>query len=364
MKSRNSYVEINIDNYYSNLDYIKNKVNTEIMAVVKSNAYGCGLLEMTEYAMEKGVKRFAVAFFEEAQEILSNKLECEILILNYLDENNFIEAVTNGFRITLYSYEQIIAYYDKDKTLFKKAKYHLYLNTGMNNIGCDEEEAEMIIKFLNEKNVFLEGIYSHFSSADSDDEFTLKQYICFKDFIEKQILKGIDFKEKHISNSAAIIKYGNRFECDYVRSGMALYGLQPEISINNNNIKNVITWKSIVAKTRYLKSGDRISYGKNYIAEKDIKIAVIPIGYGDGYKMAASNRGYVLINGRRCNIRGMVCMDQITVECDDTVKNGDEVILIGEGIRAEEVAAFSNTIADDIVCSVSNKIPRIYKKKS
>ena len=365
MLSRNTYIEINRENYISNYSYLKQRSATELMPVIKGNGYGCGIVEIAKLNEKLGAKITAVAFLEEAVELREAGVKTDILIFNYLNSCYFAKAVEIGAVITLYSKKQIREYINENRAAFLAGRYHLNINTGMNNIGADFEEAEEIIKEAFSAGVKIEGVYSHFAAADGDEARTEAQYMKFMEFIKKMEKSGIFFEKKHIGNSAAVINYGNRYSLDYVRCGMALYGLQPDIKRADSNIKNVISWKSSVIKVRELKKGERINYGERYLSEENSRVAVIPVGYSDGYKMGNSNRGTVIIRGKKFPVIGAVCMDQITVKCDRTVSEGDEVILMGESgnikITAEDIAFSAETIADDIICSISSKIPRIYK---
>lgn len=365
MLSRNTYIEINTKNYISNYLYLSHRAKTELIPVIKGNGYGCGIIEIAKLNEKLGAKITAVAFLEEAVEVREAGIKTDILIFNYLNSSYFAKAVEIGAIITVYSINQLKEYNNENRATFLSGRYHLNINTGMNNIGADFEEAEEIIKEAFLAGVKIEGVYSHFAAADGDEERTEAQYIKFMEFIKKMEAQGIFLKKIHIANSAAIINYGNRYSMDYVRCGMALYGLQPNTNRRDSNIKSVISWKSSVIKVRDLKKGERINYGDKYLSKENIRVAVIPVGYSDGYKMGNSNKGMVIIKGKKFPVIGAVCMDQITVKCDKTVLEGDEVILIGESgnvkITAEDIAFSSETIADDIICSISSKIPRIYK---
>ena len=366
MLSRNTYIEINIKNYIENLKKTEEITGTRVIPVIKCNAYGCGAIEIAKASEEVRIDFMAVAFLEEAEKLRENGIKSKILIFNALFPEFLEKVVDKNYIITIYSIEQIKKYIELKKEAANKIKYHININTGMNNLGVNVDELEKLIKIIKENLLEIEGIYTHFSSADSDMENTKKQYELLKS--AEKILKkaGVEFKYKHAANSAAALSYGKEYCMDYVRIGMALYGIQPSILKKAEWIKNVITWKSSVSNIRIIKAGETLNYGKNFKALKEMKIAVVPVGYGDGYKMGMSNGGYVFIKNRKCYIKGVVCMDQITVEIpnDLEVNIEDEVIILGGSgenrISVEEAAGIARTIPDDIICSISKEIPRVY----
>lgn len=368
MLSRKSYVEINIKNYIENLKKIEEITGRIVIPVIKCNAYGCGAVEIAKVSEKAGKDFMAVAFLEEAERLRENGIKAKLLIFNALFPEFLEKAVDKNYIVTIYSVEQIKKYIELKKEEAKKLKYNININTGMNNLGVNIEELSELVEIIKDNLIEVEGIYTHFSSADSDVENTKKQYELLN--LAEKIIKesGVNFKYKHAANSAAAVNYGKEFCMDYVRSGMALYGIQPSIIKKAEWIKNVITWKSSVSKVRVIKAGETLNYGKNFKALKDMKIAVIPVGYGDGYKMGMINGGYVLIKNKKCYIKGVVCMDQITVEVPDELEvneGEDAVILGGTGeniISVEESAIIAGTIPDDIICSISREIPRVYIK--
>jgi alanine racemase len=230
----------------------------------------------------------------------------------------------------------------------------------MNRVGVKVEEAKKFYKNLLESGFKVEGIYTHFAVADSlkkeDIEFTKRQY-------EKFSSLDIDVPIKHVCNSGAsitgIVPYHN-----YVRLGIASYGLMPSNEVIDEHLKPVLVWRSIVSHVKYIEKGESVSYGRTFVADRKMKVATIPVGYADGYWRHLSNNGEVLINGKRRKILGRVCMDQFVVEGED-VNEGDEVILIGaqdkEKITAEEIAEKVGTINYEVTCRISKRVPRIYK---
>lgn len=367
MFSRNTYLEINLKNYIDNLRSIEKSSNSKVIPVVKCNAYGCGAVEIADISEKAGINLIAVAFLEEAEKIRNSGINSEILIFNCIRENFIEKIIENNFIVTIYSKEQIKNYIKFNQKSAVKIKYHININTGMNNLGINIEELDELAEIIQKYNLNTEGIYTHFSDADRDEEYTRKQYKILNQAEKILMDKRIKIKVKHVSNSAAVVSdYEKDFKTDYVRSGMALYGIQPLKNKEITWIKDVITWKSSVSKVRVIDKGESLNYGKSFTSPQKMKIAVIPVGYGDGYKMGMSNCGYVVIKNYNCYIRGVVCMDQITVEIPEEIEviEGEEVILLGKsyGISAEKIAEISGTIPDDVICSISREIPRVYIK--
>lgn len=327
------------------------------MPVVKADAYGHGAIMLSKAAEKMGIDYLAVAFLEEALELRRNGIRTKILVFNYVEKDYVRLAVDNKITLTMLSWEQLEDY----KDLNEKPVVHINIDTGMNRVGIKPEYAKKYYEKLLEYGFEVEGIYTHFAVADSlrneNIEFTKKQYQQFSSV-------DIDVPIKHVCNSGAsisgVVPYHN-----YVRVGIASYGLMPSNEVYDTNLKPVLSWKSVVSHVKYIEKGESISYGRTFIADKKIKVATIPVGYADGYWRHLSNIGQVLINGKRRKILGRVCMDQFVVEADENVKIGDEVVLIGkqgnEHITAEEIADKVGTINYEVTCRISKRVPRKYK---
>ena len=326
------------------------------MPVVKADAYGHGAVMLSKAAERIGIDYLAVAFLEEALELRRNQIRTKILVFNYVEKDFVKIAVENNITLTMFSWKQLEDY----KNLKEKPVVHINVDTGMNRVGVKIDEARKFYKKLLENSFEVEGIYTHFAVADSlkkeDIEFTKKQY-------EKFGSLDIDVPIKHVCNSGAsitgIVPYHN-----YVRLGIASYGLMPSNEVKDEHLKPVLTWKSVVSHVKYIEKGESVSYGRTFIADGKMKVATIPVGYADGFWRHLSNIGEVLINGKRRKILGRVCMDQFVVE-GEGVNEGDEVILIGtqgnERITAEEIAEKVGTINYEVTCRISKRVPRIYK---
>ncbi|KAF2955768.1 alanine racemase [Marinitoga sp. 38H-ov] len=364
MLDRKTFAEININNYIHNINFIKNKTKTEVIPVLKADAYGHGATQLAKVVENIGIKLIAVAFLGEGINIKKNGVNIETLVFNYATPKSIKENI-DGYIYTIGSLEQLtelINFFGKN---IKKIKFHLNINTGMNRMGIDIYNLDKIISLIKEYNINIHGAYSHFATADNLDDFIKEQYNNFISAIKYIEDSNINIPVKHICNSAASLFFPE-YSLDYVRPGIATYGMQPSDIKIEKELKPVLTWKSTVARVGLLKKGESVSYGRTYFAKETIPTATIPVGYADGYFRQLSNKGYVLIQGKRCNIIGRVCMDQFVVETTqlNNVKLGEEVILIGKQkdniISAENLASLAGTINYDITSKITKRVPRIY----
>ena len=362
---RDVFAEINLGAIKHNLTEIRKHIQpaAKLCAVVKANAYGHGAIEVSKIAQEVGADFLAVATCEEGLELRRAGFKLPILILGLIPENAIKISVENNLTMTVcdFDFAKKISEIAQEKNIF--AKVHLKVETGMGRIGIFPEKAvEVAEKISKLPNVELEGIFTHFSDADSIDKtFTLKQLELFKSTCEKIAERGIKIKIRHIAESAAILEIPEA-HLDMVRSGIITYGLYP-----SNEVQKTIKLKSamkLVAKIAYLKkipAGTSIGYGREFIAEKDSVIATLPLGYADGYIRAYKNF-HVEVNGKIAPIAGRVCMDQVMVDVTEipNVKIGDEVILFGgEKISIDDAAEHLNTINYEVTCLISNRVPRV-----
>lgn len=354
-----NWVEINLNRLKDNYNYIKTQTHSPICAVIKADGYGIGSYEIAKELEELGVTMFAVAFLKEAVELRSFGIKSEILILNYVSLERLNLEKDDKFIFTIYSLEQLDSY--KGLKSLSRIRFHIKINTGMNRLGINNSEVDRLIDRIRRDKINIEGIYSHFAHIE-DEVFTEMQYnefVRISENFEKSLNKKLI---KHISNSGATLKYSN-YNFDFVRIGMGLYGLQP-LKAKVSQIKGIVTWKSIISAIRTVSKGESISYGRE-VLEKDKIIGIVPVGYSHGYMRQLSKEAYVLVNGTKAKILGKIFMDQMIIDVSDLKKVafGDEVILLGDGLEAEAIAEFSNTIADDIISKISPRIERVFIKE-
>lgn len=365
-----TWAEISKSAIINNLNEIKSRAGgAGIMAVVKANAYGHGV-DITAPILEQyGADRFAVSNIEEALSLREYGIKKPILILGYTPVEYVKSLVDNDISQCVYS----IDYADKlsDMAVSKNVtvKAHIKFDTGMARIGFDLRNDETsgiseAISAAKMPGLSAEGVFTHFSSADSDSseniEFTKKQFDRFQKGVQSLKDAGIDLKYVHCDNSAAVCR--GKYTCDIVRPGIILYGLSPDKEFDTDlNLVPVMELKSVVSLVKTIKKGDVVSYGRTYKAKKDMKIATVAAGYADGYPRKLSNKGEVIIKGKRAKIVGRICMDQFMIDVSDIdgVTMGDEVILFGKELLVDEIADMCDTINYEIVSLITPRVPRV-----
>lgn len=366
-KLRSTIAKINLRYLRYNLNYIKQYAsNAKIMAVVKANAYGHGIVDLSKFLNTEGVDFFGVAFTDEGAILRESGIKDHILVL-VPDANGDAENICN------YELDVAVSSLDFCNKLSEFAKKqnkiietHLYIDTGMSRDGIfPDESVDFMTKFSQFSNLKMTGICSHFASSDSDIDFSLFQLKKFKDCLSNLNLAGYNFKYIHMANSSAIFEFPDA-HFNMVRPGLSLYGYSYK---NKNNIskylKPILSLSTKVISTRTIKKGDSVGYNRTFISDKETKIATIPIGYGDGYSRHLTNKSQCLIKGKTYNLVGTVCMDESMIDIGfDDINIGDEVVLIGSQensfIGADLLAKQSGTITYEIITSLSARVPRFY----
>lgn len=367
-----AYIDLDAVKYNISNIRAKTDKNAGIIGVVKADAYGHGAFEAAEILLENGADWLAVAMIDEAVNLREKGIDAPILILGYTPSSRFEDVINYNIIQAVYDYNEALALSKEAERLNKKAVVHIKIDTGMGRIGyrVNEESADEIVKISELPLIEVNGMFTHFSTADETDKtYTLEQknkFILMDDMLSK---RGLDIPVKHAYNSAAIIDFdGPMF--DMVRPGIILYGSYPSDEVNKNNlsIKPVMSIKSHISYVKTINAGDSVGYGRTYKAELTRKIATIPVGYADGIIRAYAKGGYVLINGKKAPIVGRICMDQFMVDVTDVgeVNINDEAVLLGkqgeEVITAEEIASVLNSISYEFFCTLSKRIPRVYVK--
>lgn len=371
--TRPTWLEINLDNLIHNYHEIKSKLkeDTDLMAIVKSDAYQHGAEMIVKALKDEGVKRFGVAHLSEALHIRKYQKDVEILMMGYTPDFLAKVAIENNITMTIYLKDQAEYFKEVAKELNKTAKVHIKIETGMNRLGFMPtlENIETIVEICGMENIEVEGIFSHFAVADKNRLYTNDQMRKFKFVLDELEKTGINIKIRHIMNSPALMNF---YDCGYdmMRAGVMLYGIYPFADADKNflKLKGLITLKSTVSHIKEISKGQKLSYGLTYEAEKTTKIATIPLGYGDGFSRKLSNVGRCIINNKFAPIVGRICMDQLMVDVTDIdVKRDDEVIFIGKSgdkeITIEEIANNIGEISESTVCMFSKGLPRVYIKE-
>lgn len=358
---KRTWAEININSLIDNINTAKRISDNKVIAVIKADGYGCGAVPIAHIAQSLQVGWFAVSNLQEALELRNNGINGHILILGYTPP----ECAP---LLTKYNISQCVFSYDYSYQLMQYSKgnikIHIKLDTGMSRIGfnCRTEdfyELNDVINVLSFNCFEFEGIFTHFSTADCDIDFNLKQYELFKKGVSLIKSKGYSPIVTHCCNSTATYRQPQMHN-DLCRVGISLYCKNPDF--DNNYYKDIITLKSVVSMVKKISSGDAVSYDRTFVAKKDMMIATISAGYGDGYRRSLSNKAYVLVNNKKAKVLGNICMDQFIVDVTDcgTVNIGDEVILFGSQIPIYETASFADTIRYEITCGITPRVPRVY----
>ena len=369
------YAKIDLDAIEHNIALVKQKIaaNTKLMLVVKADAYGHGAVVIAK-EFEKIADYLGVAEINEALELRAAGIKTPILILGYTSPHCFESAVKNDITLTIFRYENAKVLSETAMKLGKTAKVHFAVDTGMSRIGfcVSEEEADSAAEAAKLPNIVVEGIFSHFAKADSIDKTPSEvQRILFECFLGRLEQRGVRPPIRHFNNSAGILSFQNDY--DMVREGIILYGLYPseDICAQFGGLYDIRPAMELITHISHIKTLDAhqgIGYGYTYVTEKTIRVATIPVGYADGYPRALSNRGEVLIHGKRCPILGRVCMDQMMVDITEIpeAKIEDPVVLIGKDgnvrISAEEVGEAAYSFNYELVCGIARRIPRIYTR--
>lgn len=370
--TRPTWMEIDLDNLIYNYKQIKKTIGeeTEIMSIVKADAYGHGSVRIVKTLMDEGAKRFGVAHLSEALHIKKYVKEAEVLVMGYTPDFLAEKAIKNNVTLTVYLKEQAELFSKTAKSLGKTAKLHIKLETGMNRLGFmpTEENIKNIIDIYNMDNIQVEGIFTHFPASDDNPEYTREQVKKF-DFVCSQLEKeNINIKIKHISNSAAVMNFPQYYR-DMVRAGVIIYGVYPfpEADREYLKLKPILSIKSTIAHVKEIEKGHKVSYGLTYEAKKRTKVATIPIGYADGYSRDLSNIGNCIVKNTLVPIIGRICMDQLIIDVTGLdVNRDDQVILIGSSedkeISLEDISAQINQIPASLLCMFTKRLPRVYVK--
>jgi alanine racemase len=374
MKSQNlmTWAEVDLDAIARNARGLKECVGeeTELMAVVKANAYGHGAVPVARTALENGATRLAVNRALEGVELRQAGITAPVLILGYSLPSEAETVVRWDLTPTVTTVEGALALSSMSDRQGKVTSIHVKVDTGMGRFGLLPDEAVAFVRRIARlPGLKLAGLFTHFALADSADKtYTRRQFGLYMRLVEQLEGAGFAIPLKHVANSAATLDLPE-MHLDMVRCGIALYGLRPSDEVEPAiPLKPAMVLKSRVARVRTLPPGSSISYGCTYTTTRPTPVALVPVGYGDGYHRILSNKGSVLIGGKRAPIVGRVCMDQFVVDVTDIegVRQDDEVVVFGrqgeEEISAEEVAALAGTINYEVVTGILPRVTRVYLK--
>jgi len=365
---RPTWVEIDLDNVACNFLKIKERIgDKKIIGVVKADAYGHGAIEISKVLERYGAYALATASLEEALNLREAGISLPILVLGYVDPAALGIASHQNVAVTLFDKHFIkrLKIYDSKAKL--PLNVHINVDTGMGRIGISPEELLPVAESIeNLRNVRFQGLYTHFATADNDLQFAEEQLKIFNELIKNLLRNEIKPEIIHCANSAAILTIGKKSYFNAVRPGILLYGLSPA-PVKDFTLRPALSFKTRIIYVKKIGPGRSISYGRTFIAKKEMLVATIPVGYADGLPRTLSNTGEVLVKGRRAKIVGNVTMDQTVIDVTGFpyIHPGNEVVLIGrqgdEEITATELADKVGTINYEIVSRIGKRVKRIFK---
>lgn len=375
---RRGYAEIDLDAIEENMINMKRTLvpGTKMIGVIKTNGYGHGSIPIAKVLEPLDFMfGFAVATFEEACALRNAGIRKPLLILGYTFPYAYEAMAEQEIRPAVFRYDMIEKLAEAGRKSGKPVKVHVKVDTGMSRIGItpDEEGLRFVRELMKHREIEIEGIFTHFARADEIDksnaEKQLKRFREFITMVEENL--GLRIPVKHCSNSAGILELPEA-NMDVVRAGITLYGLYPsdEVSRETVPLRPALSLYSEIVYCKTIHKGQSVSYGGTFTASKDMRIATIPLGYGDGYPRSLSGKGYVLIRGKKAPILGRVCMDQFMADVTDIpeASEGDKVTLIGydgeEHISAELLGELSGRFNYELVCDLSQRVPRLYKRNN
>ncbi len=365
---RPTICEINTNALRHNYRQLKKSAGLrEILGIVKANAYGHGATTVARVLASEGMNVFGVASVEEGIELRRSGILGEILCLGGSLGATAQDLLEYALSPVLFNEEGVKLLTQQLRDPAKPLGIHLKVDTGMGRLGEHLENLPSLLKLISESpGLRLKSVMTHLARADEDAKEATEEQIKLFEQVEKEIKKsGISCKIFHLCNSAALLEQTFNVS-QWVRPGIALYGAYPHPRFESKvSLRPVMSWKSQIVSLKDFRTGSPISYGATFVTQRPSRIAVVAVGYADGYFRAFSNRGIMLVHGRRVPVVGRVCMDLTMIDVTDVplVHLGDEVVLLGsqheESIRAEELASLIHTISYEIFCAVSARVPRI-----
>jgi alanine racemase len=367
---RAAWLEVNLAAIRHNLRALRELIGArvKIMAVVKANGYGHGIIELAKTAISNGAEQLGVAMLQEASELRKAGMTCPILVLGGSLPQMAPDIVCNEITQAVSSIEMCKALSQAACSLNRAAYVHIKIDTGMGRLGIDAHKTVEFVKELQRlPGLVISGVFTHLACADEDnDSFSRLQLENFQRALRDLASCGIHTGIVHAANSAAILKYPEA-HFDMIRPGLALYGLPPYPAASNRiSLRPSLSLKARIVQVKDFPRGSAIGYGRTYTLQKDTVLAVVPVGYADGLPRALSNKGYVVVRANKAPIVGRVCMDQFTIDIGHIphVEPGEIVTIIGESkkerISARDVADAAGTIQNEVVSSLTDRLPRLY----
>lgn len=364
-----TYLKIDLNKLEHNFNCVRNKLpnNIKILGVIKANAYGHGAVEIGKF-LDGKCDFFGVACIEEAVELKKAEIKTPILILGRVFPFDIETAVKYDVRIPIFSYDDAVALSNEAVKQGKNMPFHFCIDTGMSRIGfqVSEESADICKSITELPNIFAEGLFSHFATADEKDlSKAVEQRNKYKEFCKMLSDRGIEIPIKHLNNSAGIMNFDEYF--DMCRMGIITYGLYPSDEVDKDilDLEPIMSWHTKISHIKELEPNREISYGGIFKTDRVTKVATVPVGYADGFPRCLSNKGKVIINGKYAKILGRVCMDQFMVDVSDIECNiNDEVVLFGTQknahISLEELSNSAYSFNYELPCRIPVRVNRVY----
>lgn len=364
-----TYLKIDLNKLEHNFNCVRNKLpnNIKILGVIKANAYGHGAVEIGKF-LDGKCDFFGVACIEEAVELKKAEIKTPILILGRVFPFDIETAVKYDVRIPIFSYDDAVALSNEAVKQGKNMPFHFCIDTGMSRIGfqVSEESADICKNITELPNIFAEGLFSHFATADEKDlSKAVEQRNKYKEFCKMLSDRGIEIPIKHLNNSAGIMNFDEYF--DMCRMGIITYGLYPSDEVDKDilDLEPIMSWHAKISHIKELEPNREISYGGTFKTDRVTKVATVPVGYADGFPRCLSNKGKVIINGKYAKILGRVCMDQFMVDVSDIECNiNDEVVLFGTQknahISLEELSNSAYSFNYELPCRIPVRVNRVY----
>ena len=365
---RPTVVEVNLSVLKNNFQKIKEKtIGKKIMPVLKSNAYGHGLIRIAQLMEELSADYLGVAVLEEGILLRESGIKSPILVLGGIIGNQIPHFIKHDLTITASSIDKLIQIEEAAKSMKKEAKVHLKIDTGLERIGVHYYNAKTFLEnSLKYQWIEIEGIYSHLACSGSGDKsYTKQQLERFDEVLSFYEKKSLEIPLRHIANSGAVLQYPESYY-DLVRPGIMLYGVYPSEEVQKTvEVKPALSWKSRVVYFKVIKANHPVGYGATWKSDHDVRAVTVPVGYGDGYMRSMSHKAKVMIKNKIYPVVGTIAMDQVIVNIEnESVFNSDEVILIGgdgeNKITCEELAKWAGTIPYEILTNINTRVPRIY----
>ncbi len=336
----------------------------QLMAVVKADGYGHGALPVSRAALASGADCLAVAIPEEGQELRAGGIECPVLVLGLIQPAEACKTVGAGLEQAVCSIELLDALDQESGKRGVKTSVHVKVDTGMGRIGlAPGNVVEFAQRVASCPNIILKGVFSHFSCADERDKsFSQTQIRRFRDVLAALGAAGIAVPLRHMANSAGVLDLPEA-HFDVVRPGIMIYGLYPSADVSHSvELRPAMSFMTRICQVKPVPAGIPIGYGATYVTPQPCTVATIPVGYADGYRRLLSNKGHVIVRGKRVPLLGRVAMDMCMIDVSSIpeARVGDEVVLFGTGMPAEEMASLMGTINYEVTTGIGKRVPRVY----